>query len=538
MIKKIFIFLILLTLGVQAQPAQKIKKIYIFYTNDIGGRIGEQKARFLNPNFPPILGGGASAATVIKKIRHKARINGDIVLLVDAGNFLSNTSDLVRNSHGKAMVEYMNRMGYTAATLGVTDFDVLGKNVLGLQQIAHFPFLVANLKIKDDSGLPKNIAPFTVIKQNGLTIGILGITSQSAQFIDQPERIKGLHFTSERQAAQNAVDSLRALGCDVVIALSNLGLPYDAQAYYPVIEAQDKQHIVKNSFMNTMDLAHYVKGIDFIFSGRIRRGYNFPWEDPLTHTLCFQNYPSGGNLGVVVAQFDMQNKTLVGYDFLAKGGSLLLLTEDEFWPDKDIAVFIERLQKKYHADPHEILGYTLTTLSRSSLGESPLGDLMADAMLEASKADFAFNNYNSMRQDFPIGPITKQDVIDAFPFANKLVVVRVKGRLLKDLIERSIVGSYMGVAIAGGKVVYDPKRPNGNRIVTFLVQGKPLQGDRVYRIAVSSYIAQGNSGMVPLSFLPDSAFTDTGKLVREAIVEFIKKHSPLKIHTDGRWVRK
>ncbi len=538
MLKRIIIFLILLSFALQAQPEQRTKKVYIFYTNDLGGRIGEQKARFLNPNFPPVLGGGASAATIINKVRKQARLNGDVVLLVDAGDFLSNTSDLVRNSHGKAIIEYMNRIGYNAIALGINDFDVLGKEVLRLSAFAHFPFLTANLQVDDSLALQNRVKPYTIIKQNGLTIGILGITSQSAQYIDHPEKISGLHFISERETAQKAVNALRAQGCDLVIALANLGLPYDAEEYYPVIEAQDRQNIEKKSFMNAMDLAHYVQGIDLIFSSRIRRGYNFPWEDPVTHTLCFQNYPSGGNLGVVVAKYDLKHKTLSGYDFLAKGGSLLLLTEDEFWPDKQMAIFIDSLQKAYHADPAEILGYTLTTLYRSSQGESPMGDLMADAMLEASGADFAFNNYNSMRQDFPIGPITKQDVVDAFPFANELVVVKVNGSMLKDLIERSVVGSYMGMAIAGGKVVYDPKRPNGNRIVEFKVNGKPLVKDKIYKIAVSAYLAQGNSGMTPLSFLPDNAFTYTGKLVREAVIEYIKKHSPLNIQLDGRWKRK
>ncbi len=538
MLKKLSILALFFAVTLQAQTASSMKKIYIFYTNDIGGRIGEQKARFLNPNFPPVLGGGASAATVINKIRRQANANGDIVLLVDAGDFLSNTSDLVRNSRGKAMIDYMNFMGYTAITLGVNDFDVLGKDALRLHSFARFPFLVANLRMDDSLNLSSAVKPYFIIEQNGLKIGIFGVTSQSAEFIDHPEKIKGLHFTAERDAAQRAVDTLRAKGCDLIIALSNLGLPYNAQEYYPVIEAQDKQHIVKKSFMNTMDLAHYVKGIDFIFSGRIRRGYNIPWEDPVTHTLCFQNYPSGGNLGVVVAKFDTKHKALLGYDFLAKNGSLLLLTEDEFWPDKSTSAFIDSLQKTYHADPSEILGYTLTTLWRGSQGESPLGDLMTNAMLEATKADFAFNNYNSMRQNFSIGPITKQDVFDAFPFANELVVVKVKGKMLKDLIERSIVGSYMGVAIAGGKVVYDPKRPDGHRIVKFLIGGKPLQSERLYRVALSAYLAQGNSGMTPLSFLPDSAFTYTGTLVREAIINYIKKHSPLNIRVDGRWKRK
>ena len=178
MLKRIIIFLILLSFALQAQPEQRTKKVYIFYTNDLGGRIGEQKARFLNPNFPPVLGGGASAATIINKVRKQARLNGDVVLLVDAGDFLSNTSDLVRNSHGKAIIEYMNRIGYNAIALGINDFDVLGKEVLRLSAFAHFPFLTANLQVDDSLALQKRVKPYTIIKQNGLTIGILGITSQ------------------------------------------------------------------------------------------------------------------------------------------------------------------------------------------------------------------------------------------------------------------------------------------------------------------------------------------------------------------------
>ncbi len=538
MIKRLIAFGVLALFAIQLKAQNPIKRIYVFFTNDIYGQIGEQKARFLNPNFPPVLGGGASAATVINKIRHQAAQNGDVVLLLDAGDILSDRSDLVRNSKGKAIIDYMNEIGYDAFAPGIIDFDVMGKAFLNLAPLARFPFVSANLTADDSIPLPQNLKPFVILEKQGIKIGILGITSQATEFIDDAEKIRGLHFLKERDAAQRTVDYLREQKCDLVIALSNLGLPYDAQEYYPIIQDMERQKIVKRSFLNSMELAHFVKGIDLIFSSHGRRGYREPWEDPLTHTLCFQNYSSGGNLGVVVLKMDASDKALIGYEFLSRDGSLLLLTEDEFWPDAQMAAFIDSLQVAYHTNPKEIIGYTLVTLARSSQGESPLGDLMADAMLEASGADFAFNNYNSMRQTIPIGPITRQDIIDAFPFANKITVVKVTGALLKNLIERSVVGSYMGVAIAGGKVVYDPKRPNGKRVVQFFVQGKPLDAQKTYRVAVSEYLAEGNSGMVPLSFLPESAFERLNVFVREAVIDYIKKHSPINIMPDGRWKRK
>ena len=44
----------------------------IMYTSDIHGHIDRGLATFLNPNFPPPLGGGATAAAYIKKVREEA----------------------------------------------------------------------------------------------------------------------------------------------------------------------------------------------------------------------------------------------------------------------------------------------------------------------------------------------------------------------------------------------------------------------------------------------------------------------------------
>ena len=529
---KFLIFLIIFTAS--TLHAGNVKKIYLFFTNDLQARIGEQKARFLNPNFPPTLGGGASAATIIKSVKARAEKNGDLVLLLDGGNFLSTTSELVKNSHGRAMIEYMNRMGYLAAVPGVEDFRVAGQRWNELAALARFPLLACNVQTEGANPFK----PYLIVEQNGVKIGIFGVLSQVVETIDETEQIKNFRFLAELSAAQKAVQALKNAHCDLIIALAHLGLPYDAEEDYQLIKAQDRQHIKKTSFLTGMELAHYLPGIDVLISGRLRVGYAQPWEDPVNHTLCFQNYARGSNLGAVVLHYDLDSKAIVNYDYLSKDGAMLLLTKDEFWPDVPTAAFIDSLQKVYHADPDSVIGYTLTTLSRSAQGEAPFNNLMTDAMLEAAQADFAMNSYNSLRQNIPIGPITKMDLIDALPFANELVVVKVKGSLLKDLIERSVQGTFMGVAIAGGQVVYDSRQPDGRKVIRFLINGVPLDGQKFYRVAMSSYLAEGNGGMTPLSFLPGDRFEFTGITIRQAVADFIKRHSPLKISTDGRWQRK
>ena len=68
-----------------ASNQQELFNLNIFFSNDVHGNIEEQEAEFLNPEFPPRLGGGASAVTIIKKAQEKMAQQGGASLLLDAG---------------------------------------------------------------------------------------------------------------------------------------------------------------------------------------------------------------------------------------------------------------------------------------------------------------------------------------------------------------------------------------------------------------------------------------------------------------------
>ena len=62
-------------------------RVHLLWTNDIHGHVAPEPARFMNPEFPPPLGGGASAARYIQKLRAEVLKDPDQdVLLVDAGD--------------------------------------------------------------------------------------------------------------------------------------------------------------------------------------------------------------------------------------------------------------------------------------------------------------------------------------------------------------------------------------------------------------------------------------------------------------------
>ncbi len=533
--KNIFILIIVFSLFVISNADNQ--KIFIFYTNDLHGGITEQEADFLNPDFPPILGGGAAAANIIYKYRKMAAENGDIVLVFDSGDMFQGTP-LGTKTEGKAIIEYMNDVGYDAACAGNHDFD-LGKDVfINLTRMADFPILSANLIDKTTDQVFSHVKPYTIINRGGLKIGVLGITTEVTENMSFPKNIEGLDFTAEAPAAQRAVNTMREQNVDLVIALVHMGLPYHTEEGYQALSETIDQKAVKVSYLNAMELAHFVTGIDILFGGHIHRGYQEPWEDPSNHTLCFQNYGNGGNLGLAIIDVDRESKTIAGYDLPARDSGLLLLTSDEFWPDEKIYADIKSKQMEVEKGYDEVLGISRGALTRSSRGESPMNNLICDAMIEATQSDFSLTNFGGIRSDLKSGPITRRDLFKVLPFGNTLVVFQMKGEFLKQLIESKITGNRAGLAIGGGKVEFDPAREDGNKITYFEVGDHPLYPEKEYRVVTTDYLAEGNSGLDLLLEVNEANVAYTGILLRDAISEYIQKYTPMEIQLNGRWQRK
>ena len=66
-------------------------KLHLLFTNNIHGAIHQVPARFINPEFSPILAGGAGAYTYVTNLRKEVKASGDFVMLTDAGNKFQGT---------------------------------------------------------------------------------------------------------------------------------------------------------------------------------------------------------------------------------------------------------------------------------------------------------------------------------------------------------------------------------------------------------------------------------------------------------------
>ncbi len=155
--KRALIILVALTLFCPIAKAEDLRLDLIF-SNDVHGGIDRSEATFMNPDFPPLLGGGGSAATLIKHIRSLADNERRDNLLLDAGDiFQGRPVGTVTN--GKAVVEFMNAIGYDAMTIGNHEFDIPEEKLKETLQLAKFPILSCNLIDKRTNQIPAMPSP-------------------------------------------------------------------------------------------------------------------------------------------------------------------------------------------------------------------------------------------------------------------------------------------------------------------------------------------------------------------------------------------
>lgn len=183
--------------------------ITILHTNDTHSHIEPERGD---------KGGALNRALLIEQISDS--VGSDNTLLLDCGDF-SQGSLYYNVYRGALEVDLMNAMGYDAAAIGNHEFDFGQENLAMLLKRAEFPFVCANYDFTGTicEGLVK---PFTTIERGGYLIGIFGLSPRLEGLVLK-EHYEGVKYCDPIEKAQECADSLRTMGCDIVICLSHLG---------------------------------------------------------------------------------------------------------------------------------------------------------------------------------------------------------------------------------------------------------------------------------------------------------------------------
>ncbi|MBW6514077.1 MAG: bifunctional metallophosphatase/5'-nucleotidase [Candidatus Syntrophosphaera sp.] len=536
------ILLAALCLALTAGLSASDLRLDIMFSNDVHGGIDRAQATFMNPDFPPQLGGGASAATLIKQVRSlggKDRAS----LLLDAGDFFQGRP-VGSVTKGKAVIDFMNAIGYDAMTVGNHEFDILQVDLQETLKDAEFPILSCNIVDTRTGELLPYVQPYIVLERLGVRIGIIGFTTTDTEKMSFPENIRNVGFLDEKEALSKYVDIVRNQEkVDIVIVLGHAGLPYEIESTYLNRYDAKGNPVAERRYAawgwDAQEIAREVPGIDLFIGGHMHRGIPKPWIDPYTHTMVIQGYAYGSNLGWITLKIDPETKTISGYESPAlREGSMITLFEDQFIPDPELSETIEAQVAIAEEGMDEIIGYSAVHLSRTNVdAQSLMGNTITDAMRAEVNADFAFLNLGGVRADIKSGPVTYRDVFQVMPFDNMVVSFTCTGEFLRRIIETRVEGSRHGLVVSGVNVVYSKKRPNFDRVTSLRIGGEPWDPNKIYTCVTTDFLLQGNAGLTLLTQVPPEDVIQHQINLRDAIVNYFKNNSPVRTKIDDRWDR-
>jgi 2',3'-cyclic-nucleotide 2'-phosphodiesterase (5'-nucleotidase family) len=528
-------FLSLVVLGAAAPGEAEIVKLTVVHTNDIHGGINPSDATFMNRDFPPRLGGAASMVTLLRRLRAEIEASGGHFLMMDAGDTFQGTP-VGTLTKGRAVLDFMNSAGYDALSLGNHDFDEGKENCQELVARANFPVLAANLIDETTGTTAEWVEPWIIKDYGNLRVGIIGLITPETENMSFPANVAGLDFAPMAPIVRESIEELRAQDVDVVLLVGHVGIPYSPEEHFDRME-EEGWPADDDPRSTAMDVAHSVEGIDAFFCGHIHKGFDDAWQMSNTHTLLFQTYGRGSGAGIVTLTVDTETNQILDYDFWSERGYLVTFFEDQFWPESEMREYVGGEVRKAEAGMDQVIGRATGKFGRMGDGETPMGNAVCDAMLEESGADFAFTNLGGIRDEFGPGPVTPREVFQVLPFGNKMIVFRMSGELLREVIETRISGNHHGLYVAGGKVVYNKTRSDFDRVTHFEVGGAIWDPEATYRVVTSDFLSQGNADLKMLPGVPEDQKTYTGKTMRQALEAWIGRHSPVNPKLDGRWVR-
>lgn len=462
--------------------------ITIFHLNDTHSRI--ETGDYDGMGFDKV-------ATIVKE----ARDAGENVLLLDAGDtFHGQTFATI--SEGASVARVMNLMAYDALAAGNHDFNYGQERLLALQSETDFPILGANV-LKDG----KAILDEYIIKEiDGIKIGIFGLSTPETSYKTHPLNVEGITFEDPKVTAARLVETLEPM-VDVIIALGHLG---DEGLY------------------TSKSVCEAVDGIDLFVDGHSHTIIN----EVVNNTLIVQTGEYDKNLGKVNLTYSNGEVTVT---------ASLITKEDatDVVPDPEVKALIDSIKLENEVITSVVVGTTTIDLQGERefvrTGETNLGNLITESMLDVSGADIAITNGGGIRASIPTGDITQGDIITVLPFGNYVVTKDVTGADIKAILEVGI-SDYPNAKggfphIAGMTITFDPNLPAGERLVDVMVGDTMLDDTATYTLVTNDFLAAGGDDYTAIKEQPVKGEFDA---LDEVVVAFLNANGTDKAAVTGR----
>ena len=515
-------------------PKTTEKDLVLVHTNDVHGRIVEEKGRDKNTSVV----GDAKLATVIENERAK---KNQTTVVVDAGDAFQGLP-ISNSTKGEARAEILNKMNYDAMAVGNHEFDFGLDEAKKYKQILKFPLLSSNTYVNG----ARLFEASTIIDKDksvkGDEVVVIGVTTPETATKTHPKNVQGVTFKDPIPEVLNVVKEIQAkakvTGDDykTYVVLAHLG-----------VDTTTPNEWRGSTLADELSKSPLLKGKRVVvIDGHSHTVESKTYGDNVTYN---QTGSYLNNIGKVT----LKPNSLLGTPSLIKASETTNVT-----PNAEVKKLVDQIKAKYDAEnavvvvknsPVELSG----TRENVRVRETNLGNVVADSLYEygqtgfKNKADIAVTNGGGLRETIAKDkPITKGSVIAVLPFGNTISQISVTGKDVLAMFEKSL-GSILQVDkagktvldengqpllepsggflhVSGAKVYYDTNLPSGKRVLRVEVKNHDtgaydkLDLNKTYYLTTNDFLAAGGDGYTMLG-----GAREEGPSMDEAFKNYLEK---------------
>ena len=522
------------TAPASASATASEKDLVLVHTNDVHGRIVEEKGRDKTTSVV----GDAKLATVIENERAK---KNQTTVVLDAGDAFQGLP-ISNSTKGEARAEILNKMNYDAMAVGNHEFDFGLDEAKKYKQILKFPLLSSNTYVNG----ARLFEASTIVDKDktvkGDEVVVIGVTTPETATKTHPKNVQGVTFKDPIPEVLNVVKEIqakaKATGDDykTYVVLAHLG-----------VDTTTPNEWRGSTLADELSKSPLLKGKRVVvIDGHSHTVESKTYGDNVTYN---QTGSYLNNIGKVT----LKPNSLLGTPSLIKASETTNVT-----PNAEVKALVDKIKAKYDAEnavvvvknsPVELSG----TRENVRVRETNLGNVVADSLYEygqtgfKNKADIAVTNGGGLRETIAKDkPITKGSVIAVLPFGNTISQISVTGKDVLAMFEKSL-GSILQVDkagktvldengqpllepsggflhVSGAKVYYDTNLPSGKRVLRVEVKNHDtgaydkLDLAKTYYLTTNDFLAAGGDGYTMLG-----GAREEGPSMDEAFKNYLEK---------------
>ena len=489
----------------------------LFITTDLHAQLHTHD-EFFWENEKPVYkkrGGLAVLKTMIDSLRAQHPQN----ILYDGGDYFHGHG-VASMSEGEALIPLMNAFNYDLILPG--NWEVVYKKKKMLYDMGHSNAakICANMwhKTNDADNGTLIYPPYWIKYIAGAKVGFIGFTDHLVPKRQSPAYSEGIGFTHATDNVAKYIKYLQEVeGCGIIFVVTHMGLAQQV------------------GLANDPNIA----GADFIIGADTHERVRVPIQGKYTKVVeC-------GAFGSFLGKLDVTVKDgkIDSYHY-----ALLDVDPVKYPANKKMLALVDKAAAPYAASLQKVLGYTATPLVRYFVLETPMDNLITDAVMWKFKPDVALSNGFRFCQPLAVPQgaqkvaITNEFLWNMLPVDSTAKTGEVTGQQILDWLEKELENAFATdpskrfggwfVRFAGMEVNCTIGKPKGQRVNTVKIKGQPLDKNKMYKIVACEREGDPNDTLCRIEKVSNPVATQTS--LHEVITAYLAATPVVAPKLEGR----